>query len=71
MQGRVARVDFLEEKPMPHPVMLNKKGLYKDVKGVVEALLGEEKVHILPLTIGVENFNLLSQRTYAVVLRLG
>ncbi|EXB54619.1 IAA-amino acid hydrolase [Morus notabilis] len=66
-----AEVDFMEEKPMPHPVMVNDEGLYEHVKSVGEVLLGEDNVQLLPLTMGAEDFSFFSQRTAAAIFAIG
>ncbi|PON82910.1 Amidohydrolase [Trema orientale] len=66
-----AMVDFMEEKPMPHPVMVNDEGLYEHVRKVGEVLLGEDNVQLLPLTMGSEDFSFFSQRMSAAIFAIG
>ena len=61
----------MEEKPLPHPVMVNDEGLYEHVKKVGEQLLGEDNVQLLPLTMGAEDFSFFSQRMPAAIFAIG
>jgi len=60
-------VDFKEETPMPHPVMVNDEALYEHVKKVGEILLGKPNVQIFPVTMGAEDFSFFSQKTAAAI----
>ncbi|KAL5545774.1 hypothetical protein UlMin_005461 [Ulmus minor] len=66
-----AEVDFMEETPLPHPVMVNDEGLYEHVKQVGEVLLGQDNVQLLPVTMGAEDFSFFSQRTAAAIFVIG
>jgi IAA-amino acid hydrolase len=64
-------VDFKEETPMPHPVMVNDEALYEHVKKVGEILLGKPNVQIFPVTMGAEDFSFFSQKTAAAIFVVG
>ncbi|XP_031382391.1 IAA-amino acid hydrolase ILR1-like [Punica granatum] len=66
-----AEIDFKEEKPMPHPVMVNDKALYEHTKRVGEMLVGEENVELLPITMGAEDFSFFTQKTAALIFVVG
>ncbi|KAK2985401.1 hypothetical protein RJ640_014143 [Escallonia rubra] len=66
-----ATVDFMEETPLPYPVMDNDQGLYKHAKRVGEILLGEPNVQLLPVTMGAEDFSFYSQRVPAAMFVVG
>ncbi|KAG2683038.1 hypothetical protein I3843_10G013600 [Carya illinoinensis] len=66
-----AMVDFMEDRPMPHPVMVNDEALYEHAKKVGEILLGKPNVQLLPVTIGAEDFGFFSQKTAASILVVG
>ncbi|KAK3037864.1 hypothetical protein RJ639_031224 [Escallonia herrerae] len=66
-----ATVDFMEETPLPFPVMDNDEGLYKHAKRVGEILLGEPNVQLLPVTMGAEDFSFYSQRVPAAMFVVG
>ncbi|GFY97923.1 peptidase M20/M25/M40 family protein [Actinidia rufa] len=66
-----AMVEFKEETPMPHPVLVNDEALYEHAKSVGEALLGELNVQILPVTMGAEDFSFYSQKMPAVMYTIG
>lgn len=66
-----AVIDFKEEKPMPHPVMVNDKALYEHTKRVGEMLVGEENVQLLPITMGAEDFSFFTQKTAALIFVVG
>ncbi|XP_062112655.1 IAA-amino acid hydrolase ILR1-like [Humulus lupulus] len=64
-------MDFMEDQPMPHPVMVNDEGLYQHVKKVGEVLVGEDNVKLFPLTMGSEDFSFFSQRMSAAIFVIG
>lgn len=66
-----ATVDFMEETPLPHPVMVNDESLYNHGKRVGEILLGEPNVHPLPVTMGAEDFSFYSQKMAAAIFVVG
>lgn len=66
-----ATVDFMEETPLPYPVLVNDEVLYEHAKGVGEVLLGKQNVQILPVTMGAEDFSFYSQKMPAVMYVVG
>lgn len=66
-----ALVDFMEDTPMPIPVMVNDEALYEDAKKVGGALLGEPNVQLLPVSTGSEDFSFFSQKIAATMFGLG
>ncbi|XP_028062599.1 IAA-amino acid hydrolase ILR1-like isoform X2 [Camellia sinensis] len=66
-----ATVDFMEETPLPYPVLVNDEVLYEHAKGVGEVLLGKQNVQILPVTMGAEDFSFYSQKMPAVMYAVG
>ncbi|XP_022766078.1 IAA-amino acid hydrolase ILR1-like isoform X2 [Durio zibethinus] len=66
-----ATVDFMEDKHLPHPVMVNDVALYEHAKKVGKTLVGETNVHLLPITMGAEDFSLFAQKTAAAIYVIG
>ncbi|KAA8518524.1 hypothetical protein F0562_015998 [Nyssa sinensis] len=66
-----AVVDFKEDTPQPHPVMVNDEKLYKHAKRVGEILLGEANVQVLPVTMGAEDFSYYSEKFPAAMFVVG
>ena len=66
-----ATVDFMEEKHMPHPVMVNDEALYEHAKKVGKSLVGENNVHLLPITMGAEDFSFFARKTAAAIYVIG
>ncbi|KAH7512212.1 hypothetical protein FEM48_Zijuj12G0066600 [Ziziphus jujuba var. spinosa] len=66
-----AVVDFMEDRPFPHPVMINDEALYEHVKKVGSVLLGEHNVQIMPLTMGAEDFSFFTQKAAAAIFGIG
>lgn len=75
MQAKVyqctAVVDFMEEIPLPTPVMVNDKMLYEHGKHVGEIMLGKSKVGLLPVTMGGEDFSFFVPRMPAAIFVVG
>jgi IAA-amino acid hydrolase len=61
----------MEERHMPHPVMVNDEALYEHVKKVGETLLGKPNVQLLPVTMGAEDFSFFSKKTSAAIFVVG
>lgn len=66
-----ATIDFMEDIPLPYPVMVNNEALYEHGKRVGEKLLGESKVELFPVTMGGEDFSFFSQKMPAVIFVVG
>ncbi|CAK7341941.1 unnamed protein product [Dovyalis caffra] len=66
-----ATVNFMEERHLPYPVMINDEALYKHAKKVGEALVGEPNVQLFPVTMGGEDFSFFSQRMPAAIFVIG
>ncbi|KAF5473521.1 hypothetical protein F2P56_010125 [Juglans regia] len=66
-----AMVDFMEDRPMPYPLMVNDEALYEHAKKVGEILLGEPNVQLLPVTMGAEDFSFFSQKSAASIFVVG
>ncbi|KAK9289345.1 hypothetical protein L1049_007500 [Liquidambar formosana] len=66
-----ATVDFMEETPLPYPVMVNDEALYEHVKRVGESLVGESKVQLFPAIMGAEDFSFFSQKMPAAIFVVG
>ncbi|XP_021765507.1 IAA-amino acid hydrolase ILR1-like [Chenopodium quinoa] len=64
-------VDFLEETPMPWPVMINDQALHEHGTQVVEALIGRSKLEVFHLTMGSEDFSFFSSKMPAAIFVLG
>lgn len=61
----------MENKAMPHPVMVNNEALYEHAMKVGEILLGKPNVQLLPVTMGAEDFSFFSQKTAAAIVVVG
>ncbi|XP_050123573.1 IAA-amino acid hydrolase ILR1 [Malus sylvestris] len=66
-----AVVDFMEDRPLPHPAMKNDDALYEHVKNVGEVLVGKPNVHLMPLTMGAEDFSFFAEKTAAAIFVVG
>ncbi|XP_041028132.1 IAA-amino acid hydrolase ILR1-like isoform X2 [Juglans microcarpa x Juglans regia] len=66
-----AIVDFMEDRPMPYPIMVNDEALYEHAKKVGEILLGEPNVQLLPVTMAAEDFSFFSQKSAASIFVVG
>ncbi|KAG6638124.1 hypothetical protein CIPAW_10G013900 [Carya illinoinensis] len=66
-----ATVDFMEDRPMPYPVMVNDEALYEHAKKVGEILLGKPNVQLLPVTMGAEDFSFFSEKSAASIFVVG
>ncbi|XP_021890565.1 IAA-amino acid hydrolase ILR1-like, partial [Carica papaya] len=66
-----AVVDLMENLHSPHPVMINDEALYEHARKVSEALVGESNVHIMPVTMGAEDFSFFSKKTSAAIFVVG
>ncbi|CAK9180805.1 unnamed protein product [Ilex paraguariensis] len=66
-----AIVDFMEEKQMPHPVMVNDEAVYEHVKRVGKTLVGEPNFQLFPVIMGGEDFSFYSQRMPAAMFVIG
>ncbi|KAI6674020.1 hypothetical protein NL676_001926 [Syzygium grande] len=66
-----ATVDFMEEKLRPYPATVNDETMYRHAKGVGEALLGESHVHLLPMTMGAEDFSFYSEKMKTAFFMIG
>ncbi|KAL2900103.1 IAA-amino acid hydrolase ILR1 [Bienertia sinuspersici] len=64
-------VDFMEDTPMPWPVMINNEVLHEHGTQVVEAMLGTSKLEVFHLTMGSEDFSFFSQKMPAAIFVLG
>ena len=71
VHGCNAAVDFMEERGMPHPVMINDETLYEHAKKVGEILVGEPNVELLPITMGAEDFSFYTKRFPAAMFTVG
>lgn len=61
----------MENLHSPHPVMINDEALYEHARKVSEALVGESNVHIMPVTMGAEDFSFFSKKTSAAIFVVG
>ncbi|KAK1421562.1 hypothetical protein QVD17_23996 [Tagetes erecta] len=66
-----AEIDFKEETPLPYPVTVNDEGMYEHAKTVAEIILGKPKVHLLPVTMGGEDFSFFTQKMPSAVFVIG
>ncbi|CAM8980808.1 unnamed protein product [Rhodiola kirilowii] len=64
-------IDFLEERPSPHPVVLNDEALYEHGKKVAEALVGKSNVELIPVTMGAEDFAYYTEKMPAAMFVVG
>ncbi|CAN6719612.1 unnamed protein product [Malus baccata var. baccata] len=58
-------------RQLPHPAMKNDDALYEHVKNVGDVLLGKSNVHLLPLTMGSDDFTYFAEKTAAAIFVLG
>ncbi|KAM7526002.1 hypothetical protein LguiA_015904 [Lonicera macranthoides] len=66
-----AVIDFMEETPLPYPVMVNNEGLYEHARKVSEIMVGEPNVQLLPVTMGAEDFSFYSHKVPAAMFVIG
>ncbi|KVI08333.1 Amidohydrolase [Cynara cardunculus var. scolymus] len=66
-----AEFDFMEETPLPYPVMVNDEGMYEHAKTVAEIILGKPNVHLMPVTMGGEDFSFFTQKMPAIMFVIG
>ncbi|KAM5559403.1 hypothetical protein ABKV19_020850 [Rosa sericea] len=66
-----AVVDFMEEKPMPNPAMVNDEAIYEHVKKVGEVLVGKPNVQLMPMTMGGEDFSFFAEKIPAALFVVG
>ena len=66
-----AVVDFMEEKPMPHPAVVNNEAMYEHVKKVGEVLVGKPNVKLMPLNMGSEDFSFFAEKIPAAMFIVG
>ncbi|KAE9465617.1 hypothetical protein C3L33_02478, partial [Rhododendron williamsianum] len=66
-----AVVDFMEEKLRPYPATVNDEAMYRHAKRIGETLLGESNVHLVPVTMGAEDFSFYSQKMVAAFYSIG
>ncbi|KAK6231895.1 Peptidase M20 - like 9 [Theobroma cacao] len=66
-----ATLDFLEDVPLPYPVLSNDEALYEHAKKVGETLVGEANMHLHPVITGAEDFSFFSLKTKAAMFGLG
>lgn len=75
MQALVHRctciVDFMLEKRRPYPPVVNHETMYEHAKRVGEVLLGEPNVHLLPMSMGAEDFSFYSEKMPAAIFIIG
>ncbi|KAJ9184535.1 hypothetical protein P3X46_004249 [Hevea brasiliensis] len=64
-------LDFMEDTPLPYPVLNNDEALYEHTKKVGEALLGKQNVQLLPMNMGGEDFSFYSKKIPATAFGLG
>ncbi|PRQ44056.1 putative peptidase M20 [Rosa chinensis] len=64
-------VDFMEEKPMPNPAMVNDEAIYEHVKKVGEVLVGKPNVQLMPMTMGGEDFSFFAEKIPAAIFVVG
>ncbi|KAA8518494.1 hypothetical protein F0562_015968 [Nyssa sinensis] len=67
----IAMIDFMEEKMRPYPATVNDETMYGHVKRVGEILLGEHNVHLIPMSMGAEDFSFYSQKMAATFFMIG
>lgn len=66
-----AEFDFMEKTPLPYPVTENDKGMYEHAKTVAEIILGKPNVHLMPVTMGGEDFSFFTQKMPATMFVIG
>ncbi|XP_010683632.2 IAA-amino acid hydrolase ILR1 [Beta vulgaris subsp. vulgaris] len=64
-------VDFLEDTPMPWPVMINDEALHEYGTQVAKALIGRSKLEVFHLTMGSEDFSFFSEKMRAAIFVIG
>ncbi|KMT06697.1 hypothetical protein BVRB_7g158600 [Beta vulgaris subsp. vulgaris] len=64
-------VDFLEDTPMPWPVMINDEALHEHGTQVAKALIGRSKLEVFHLTMGSEDFSFFSEKMPAAIFVIG
>ncbi|RVX11978.1 IAA-amino acid hydrolase ILR1 [Vitis vinifera] len=66
-----ATIDFMEEKLTPYPATVNDEAMYEHAKSIAEILLGQPNVHLLPATMGAEDFSFYAQKMPAAFFFIG
>ncbi|GAB2229558.1 hypothetical protein Drorol1_Dr00013804 [Drosera rotundifolia] len=66
-----AEVDFMEDVPLPHPVLVNDHALYEHGKWVSESLVGRSRVEVFPITMGAEDFSYYAEKMPAAMFVVG
>lgn len=66
-----ATVDFMLENRRPYPATINDETMYKHAKRVGEVLLGEPNVHLLPMSMGAEDFGFYAEKMAAAFFIIG
>ncbi|KAJ3683465.1 hypothetical protein LUZ60_013692 [Juncus effusus] len=66
-----ATIDFMEEKLIPYPALVNNEGIYNHVKNVGERLLGRKHVALAPPALGAEDFSFYAQKVPAAMFYVG
>lgn len=61
----------MEEKMRPYPATVNDETMYRHAKGVGEALLGESQVHVVPISMGAEDFSFYSEKMKTAFFMIG
>ncbi|KAL6133686.1 hypothetical protein ACLB2K_065920 [Fragaria x ananassa] len=59
------------EKMRPYPPTVVDEALYKHIKSVSEALVGEPNVYLLPMTMGAEDFSFYTHKMSAAMFMIG
>ncbi|XP_048322137.2 IAA-amino acid hydrolase ILR1-like 4 [Ziziphus jujuba] len=66
-----ATVDFMEERMRHYPPTVNDEAIYKEAKMVGEYLVGKPNVHLLPMSMGAEDFSFYSTKMAAAMFMIG
>ncbi|KAL3536064.1 hypothetical protein ACH5RR_004525 [Cinchona calisaya] len=66
-----AKVDFMEEKRRPYGPTFNDPSMYKHAKRIGEILLGDNRVQLVPMSMGAEDFSFYGQKMPAAFFFLG
>ncbi|XP_057964605.1 IAA-amino acid hydrolase ILR1-like 3 [Malania oleifera] len=66
-----ATVDFMEKTRRPYPATVNDKAMYEHTKRIGEILLGQPNVHLIPMSMGAEDFSFYSQKMAAAFFAIG
>ncbi|KAJ1288648.1 hypothetical protein BS78_02G103900 [Paspalum vaginatum] len=66
-----ASVDFMEDKMMQYPAVINDEGMYAHAKAVAEGLLGQKNVKLGPQVMGAEDFGFYAQRMAGAFFTIG